>query len=219
MKKFSLEIHCTFSEMVDVSDLRPHPKNPNKHPRKQIALLAEIIKFSGWRAPITVSKTSGFIIRGEGRYQAAKLLGVSAVPVDFQEYENKEMEIADLIADNRLSELSSPNEISLKELLKGLKDKEGFNAEMSGYDRNELMKMLADAEKRETTNADMEIQPFEHHDYVAFFFTDSRDFINVLTKLGIREKVNYSIKKGTPKIGLGRALKGERLVKLLEDKE
>ncbi|WP_282442293.1 hypothetical protein [Pelotomaculum terephthalicicum] len=33
------------------------------HPDKQIQLLAKIIKNQGWRAPITVSNRSGFIIR------------------------------------------------------------------------------------------------------------------------------------------------------------
>ncbi|MDP0492524.1 MAG: hypothetical protein Q7Q71_15870 [Verrucomicrobiota bacterium JB023] len=33
------EIRCSYSRMVAVGELKPHPKNPNKHPRKgQLAL-------------------------------------------------------------------------------------------------------------------------------------------------------------------------------------
>jgi hypothetical protein len=44
-----------------------NPRNPNVHPERQIELLAKIISAQGWRAPITVSTRSGFVVRGHGR--------------------------------------------------------------------------------------------------------------------------------------------------------
>jgi ParB-like chromosome segregation protein Spo0J len=75
MSKISgIETHCAFDKSVDVVDLIPHPRNPNKHDDKQIALLAKIIRSQGWRNPIVVSERSGFIISGHGRLEAATIL-------------------------------------------------------------------------------------------------------------------------------------------------
>ena len=44
MKELSgVKLHCAFEKAVDVVDLVEHPRNPNKHGDKQIALLAKII--------------------------------------------------------------------------------------------------------------------------------------------------------------------------------
>ena len=49
------KIKCSYKKLVPVDKLNPHPQNPNKHPEKQIKLLAKIISAQGWRNPITVS--------------------------------------------------------------------------------------------------------------------------------------------------------------------
>lgn len=94
-----IPVHCSFDEIANVASLVPNPRNPNTHPEKQIQLLAKIIKNQGWRAPITVSKRSGFIVRGHGRLLAAQFLGVDQVPVDRQDYATEAEEWADLIAE------------------------------------------------------------------------------------------------------------------------
>jgi len=96
-------IKCEYTELIELSKLKPHPKNPNNHPDAQIERLAEILKYQGMRSPIVVSKLSGFITKGHGRLAALKVLGWEKAPVDYQEYENEEMEYADIIADNAIS--------------------------------------------------------------------------------------------------------------------
>lgn len=98
-----IAIHCLFDEMVSVDKLRPHPKNRNKHPADQIKRLAEILKYQGWRYPIKVSKQSGFITSGHGRLEAAKILKLKEVPVNFQDYESETVEYADLQSDNAIA--------------------------------------------------------------------------------------------------------------------
>ena len=105
------DVYCAHSQMVEIEKVVPNPRNPNKHSEKQIALLSKIIAAQGWRAPITVSTRSGFIVRGHGRLLAARKLGLAEVPVDYQAYETEAAEWADLIADNRLSELSETDEL------------------------------------------------------------------------------------------------------------
>ncbi|NLH01169.1 MAG: ParB N-terminal domain-containing protein [Clostridiales bacterium] len=77
-----IPVFCAFDKLVEIDDLKPNPKNPNQHPQEQIALLAHIIQEQGWRAPVTVSTLSGFVVRGHGRLMAAKLAGCEKVPVD-----------------------------------------------------------------------------------------------------------------------------------------
>lgn len=133
-----VKIYCAYDELLSTEILKEHPKNPNKHPERQIKLLADIIHKQGWRAPITVSNQSGFIVRGHGRLQAARLLGLEVVPVDYQDYENVDAEIADLIADNKIAEFSELDKDIFGPLLKEL-DNDWLAA--TGFTENELEKL------------------------------------------------------------------------------
>lgn len=143
MKKKASEIpvHCACTKIEALDKLVPFPRNPNQHPEPQIALLAKIIKAQGWRNPIVVSARSGFITKGHARLAAAKLLGVTEVPVDVQEYENEAAEWADIIADNRLAELSVRDLPMLKDLLLEL-DNGAFDMNLTGYDDTALADMM-----------------------------------------------------------------------------
>lgn len=90
-------------EWVPTNSLVPNPKNRNKHPKEQIARLAEIIKANGWRHPIIVSKLSGQVVVGHGRLEAAKLLNEPKVPVHFQDFANSTEEYQFGIADNAIA--------------------------------------------------------------------------------------------------------------------
>lgn len=94
-----MKVECAHSEMVLIGDVKPHPKNPNTHPDEQVELLAKIISDTGWRSPIVVSKRSGYVVKGHGRLAAAKHAGFDRVPVDLQDYDSEEQELADLVAD------------------------------------------------------------------------------------------------------------------------
>jgi ParB-like chromosome segregation protein Spo0J len=79
----TIPVYCAFDKLVPTDTLQPNPRNPNQHPDSQITLLAKVITAQGWRSPITVSKRSGLIVRGHGRYAAALRLGTPEVPVDY----------------------------------------------------------------------------------------------------------------------------------------
>ncbi|MBQ6140797.1 MAG: DUF4417 domain-containing protein [Kiritimatiellae bacterium] len=104
--KNEIAIKCAYTDMVATDEVTPRPKNPNKHPPKQIALLARMMRRVGIRSPITVSKLSGYVVRGHGRLEACKALKMPRVPVDFQDYADEAEEMADLMADNRIPELA-----------------------------------------------------------------------------------------------------------------
>ena len=133
-------IHCAHDRLVDVAFIIPNPRNPNKHPDKQVALLAKIIRHQGWRAPIVVSKRSGFIVTGHGRLEAAKLLQVQTVPVNFQDFATEADEWAHLVADNRIAELAEIDSGELSGLLKEL-EAAGVDLDLAGFDAESLVEV------------------------------------------------------------------------------
>lgn len=112
----SVPVFCAHDAIVPLKDLRPNPKNPNQHPPEQIKLLASIIRATGWRAPITVSKRSGLVTKGHGRLMAAQLDDLTDAPVDYQDYASEAEELADLTADNRIAELATTDNKMLAEV-------------------------------------------------------------------------------------------------------
>ena len=137
-------VYCAHDKVERITDVIPNPKNPNQHPPEQIKLLAAIIKRQGWRAPITVSTRSGYIVKGHGRLLAAKEMGAEYVPVDYQNYSSDEEELADLIADNRLAELSEIDNQMLCELFAEIKLDPDFDISLTGFTEDEYLELLGD---------------------------------------------------------------------------
>lgn len=98
----NIKIHCSYDELVPISEIKINLKNRNKHPEEQIIRLMEIIKYNGVRRCVTVSKRSGLLVVGHGRIDAMKRLGMTHAPVNFQDYESEEAEYADAVADNAI---------------------------------------------------------------------------------------------------------------------
>lgn len=142
-------VYCAFDELVELDRLKPNPNNPNTHPENQVRLLANILQKQGWRAPITVSRRSGYIVRGHARRLAGYKAGGKYAPVEYQEYESDAAETADLIADNRIAELAVLDEDALAGLLRDLEEAgENFDPELTGFTAEQIEKM-AEAAKAE----------------------------------------------------------------------
>ena len=211
-----IAVHCAHTALVHPDKLRPNPANPNKHSAHQIQLLAAIIQQQGWRAPITVSRRSGLVVRGHGRLEAAQLIGCDGVPVDEQSYESEAAEMADLLADNRIAELAELDDDGLRAVIDRIKESDpGFDLDLTGFTESDLVKLFEEEppDDEVETIPRMECQPFEHHDYLVFMFHDLRDWMLALQLIGVRE-VDYSITRTTKKIGIGRVLHGKRLLEL-----
>ena len=153
-----IKILCTYDKLEPPEKLVENPKNPNRHPEKQIALLAKIIKAQGFRRPIVVSKRSGFVIVGHGRLAAAKWLEMESVPVDYQDYENEAAEWADMVADNKIAELAEFDNAALTEMLDELNAAaEGFDEEFMGIAQADIDKLMGRLERAEQKNNTQEI--------------------------------------------------------------
>ena len=134
-----VSIFCAFDEIIECSKLKENPRNPNTHPTYQIELLGEIIKKTGWRSPITVSNLSGFIVKGHGRLQAAKLAGLENVPVEYQNFKDEEEELSALLADNKIAELA---EIDIEKLTNIFNDFEFEDLSLTGYSQEEFDELV-----------------------------------------------------------------------------
>jgi ParB-like chromosome segregation protein Spo0J len=60
--------------------VRPYARNPRTHSDEQVAQIAASIVEFGWTNPVLVSG-DGTVIAGHGRLDAARRLGLDAVPV------------------------------------------------------------------------------------------------------------------------------------------
>lgn len=134
-------VYCAHDSIVDVTALVPNPKNPNTHPDNQIQLLGRIIRQAGWRQPITVSNRSGFIVKGHGRLAAALLEGLKEVPVDYQSYASEAEEYADLVADNRIAELSEIDNKMLADIFADI-DTGEIPMELTGFTEDEVEHLI-----------------------------------------------------------------------------
>lgn len=164
----NIPIHCTYTDLADPTTLVPNPCNPNQHPKRQIELLAKIISTQGWRAPITVSNQSGFVVRGHGRLQAALLLGVDKVPIDRQDYKSDADEWADLVADNRIAELANIDDTELAKLLQDIGNTD-LDINLTGYTDKQIDNLLADVRAEAVTedNFDVAAEIDNKHDSTA----------------------------------------------------
>ena len=141
---FMPAILCAHTKLVPIESLKRHPRNPNTHPDSQIKLLANIIAKSGFRSPIVVSKRSGFITKGHGRLDAAILLGMKSVPVDFQDYDSDESEMADMVADNKIASMAEMDRAVLKEIMEEL-DTGAFDMLLTGFDMAGIEELMTAA--------------------------------------------------------------------------
>ena len=136
-----IPVFCSYDELLQTEKVIGNPRNPNKHSKKQVELLARIIKATGWRANITISRLSGYVVKGHGRLEAAIKAGCELVPVEYQNYTSEAEEWADLTADNRLAELSDMDNTMLADLLTEM-DTGEFPLELSGYTEEDLDGLL-----------------------------------------------------------------------------
>lgn len=120
--------------MEKLETLKPYEKNAKKHPSSQVKKIADSITVFGFQQPIVVDKENVIIV-GHGRYEAAKLLGMTEVPVIHADL-SPERAKAYRLADNQLNALSDFDMSLVIEELKGLDD---TMVELTGFSKDLLI--------------------------------------------------------------------------------
>lgn len=142
-----MKVHCLYDTMLNVKDIKPHPKNTNKHSNDQIERLAKILSYQGWRSPIKISKRSGFITAGHGKLDAAVFNKWQQVPVNFQDYESEEQELADITSDNAIALWAELDLAKINEQFLAFKD---FDLDLLGIEDFSLTEpMIAQCDEDE----------------------------------------------------------------------
>ena len=156
-KDFQLEIKCSYTKLVPLSELKPFSRNRNSHSEEQIERLGKLLSYHGQRRPIIVSTLSGEIVAGNGTFFAMQKIGATEAAVDFQDFENSDAEYTFSVSDNAISEWS---EIDLAGINADLADLGPFDLDLLG-----LKDFKVDVSEIENTSVELdesEFQEFQH---------------------------------------------------------
>lgn len=225
-------------ELKTLADIAEDAQNANLGTeRGAFALQESLVRFGPGRSIVVDRK--GKLIAGEKTKRTAERLGLPIEVVrthgdklvvvqreDLDLEEDGGLARALSIADNRAAELNlawDAQEIAAQV-------ESGLDLSAFFYDR-ELEQLIGEARLAELEGEgeeedkeefdptpEMELQPYEHFDYVVFFFRNSWDWAQVLDLLGIeRRAFSFETAKGglRRKMGICRALDGSRLLELL----
>jgi DNA modification methylase len=136
-------------EYTAVGELRAYPNNARTHSRKQLRQIANSIKTFGFCNPVLIDDDKQ-IIAGHGRVEAAKLLGIDAVPTCRLSHLSAADKRAYILADNRLAESAGWDKELLAIELQGLIELD-VDIELTGFEMAEIDVILEDA--REASGA------------------------------------------------------------------
>lgn len=204
-------------QTLKLSDLKPDPRNARKHSTRNLQVIEKSLERYGAGRSVLLDENHQ-IIAGHGVIQAAASAGIQKVrtiEADGKEIiavvrrgltKKQKMELA--IADNRASDLSEFDADVLAGVAK--------DCDLSAFFRSsELAEITAGASTESNPCPEMEIQPFEHYDYIVLFFKNSMDFLQVCERLGIKKVqcVVGEAKNKKTKIGLGRCLDAAKFAK------
>ena len=133
------------SEVIerDVASLKPYARNARTHSKMQIKQIAESIERFGFVNPVLVGD-DGTIIACHGRVDAAKLLGLRAVPTLALSHLTEAEKRAYVIADNKLALNAGWDREILAIELQGLIDLD-FEVELTGFSLAEIDLVLDEA--------------------------------------------------------------------------
>lgn len=141
-KRKGIEWPADQVEPRKVSELVPYARNSRHHSDQQVDQIAQAIETFGWTTPILIDE-QGTIIAGHGRIMAAHRLGLTEVPCMVARGWSEAQKRAYVIADNKIHDNSSWNEAELGAELADL-DGLGFDLELTGFDIDEVAKLVAD---------------------------------------------------------------------------
>lgn len=104
-------------DLVNVWDLKHHPRNVRKH---NLAAIEHGLRTYGQQTPIVVQKSTGFVCKGNGTLRVARdVIGWHSVAVSVEDFTDAQA-LAYLLDDNRASDVSDYDRPALGALLKEL---------------------------------------------------------------------------------------------------
>lgn len=195
---------------VAIGQLNPYANNPRLND-VAIRYVKESIEKFGFKVPLVID-THNVIVCGHTRYEAAKLLKMETLPCIVADDLTEEQIKAFRLADNKVAEFSEWDDFKLDLELGQLNDM-GFDMEPFGFFDETEEKEEAEKKEDEKAIASMELNEFEHHDYLVFVFDNKNDFITACNEFNIQKVRGNGKKHG--RIGIGRVVRGSKLAERL----
>jgi hypothetical protein len=131
-------------ELLPLDAVKPHPRNPR---RGDLDAIKASMDVNGFYGAIVANKRTGYILAGNHRWMAARMLELPEIPVlwvDVGEAEARRI----LATDNRTGDLGGYDDAVLASLLQGLQDDGGLlGTGYSGDDLDELLSGLIEDEE------------------------------------------------------------------------
>jgi DNA modification methylase len=143
-------------ERIAIGTLKPSRRNARVHSAKQVRQIANSIKAFGFLVPVLVDEDES-ILAGNGRYAAAKLLGVEEIPIIRVAGLSAAKKRALAIADNRIAENAGwDRHILVAELpeLAKLLVPEDLDVSITGFEPAEIDQIVLDLEEDSADPAD-----------------------------------------------------------------
>jgi DNA modification methylase len=131
----------TKNEPIDA--IKPHPQNPRQG---DLGAIHQSIETNGFYGTVIVQRSTGHILAGNHRWQAAQQAKAKTIPVTWIDVDDDHA-LRILLADNRTNDLATYNDNALADLLKELQDATG-TLDGTGYDGDDLDQLLADLGKK-----------------------------------------------------------------------
>jgi hypothetical protein len=129
-------------EVVEVSSLRPHPRNYKSHPEEQLAHIDASLREFGVYRNVVVSK-DGVVLAGHGVVESAKRTGVRKIPVRRVPFDSGSPQAEKVIVlDNELGRFAETDDRLLSEILKVVRNGDPVGLLGTGYDDQKLAALL-----------------------------------------------------------------------------
>jgi DNA modification methylase len=125
-------------EHLQIANLKPNPRNARRHPKKQLHQIAASIREFGFNSIVVIDE-DGVILVGHGRVEAAKLAGLTTLPVLRITHLTAEQKVGFSLADNKIALNSDWDMEQLTLLWRELSAQElNFDLEVTGFETAEI---------------------------------------------------------------------------------
>ena len=203
-----------------LSDIKPNPKNPRVMKDAQYRKLLESVKrdpeFLKFRG---IVHANGVILGGNMRY---RVLEEATKDPEFRARIGTKC--AGEIPDSWVQDASEWTEEQKRRFVLVDNSPAGMSgewvmdavlADWSDVNLPDIGFDLPEKKDVETVDERMEIQPYEHYDYLLVLADNVHDWEFLCDKLGIKRVISKEV-KGRTVIGLGRCIKAEKLIRILK---
>jgi len=125
-------------ELVPIGELRPNPKNPNRHSEDQVNRLMASLRLDKQTRPLLARKANRMLIAGHGVHTAARRLGWTEIGVVFLDVDQHAADRI-MLADDRLAALSELDDRRVADLMKEISEGDWL---ATGYSVDEANKLF-----------------------------------------------------------------------------